>query len=68
MYRSQTMKDESFWIVVKDGEPLSSGIRCEGGKDEAKEVRKKLTSAGGSWKAQKTTQREIDATRSLQTA
>ncbi len=55
------MKDEAFWIVVEDGKPLGSGIRCDGGKDEAKDVRKRMTQAGGIWKTMKTTEREIKA-------
>lgn len=54
------MKDDSFWIVVEDGKPLTSGIRCELGKNQAKEVRKmKEQQTSRKWKALKTTQKEL---------
>lgn len=55
------MKDETFWIVVEEGALLSSGIRCDEGKEQAKQIRKKKTQlTGRSWKAIKTTQKAID--------
>jgi len=54
------MKDDSFWIVVEDGKPLTSGIRCELGKGQAKELRrKKEEQTGRKWKTLKTTKKEI---------
>lgn len=53
------MKDNSFWIVVEEGKSLASGIRCDGGKSEAKNLRKEMEQQGGKWKALKTTKKEI---------
>ena len=57
------MKDDSFWMVVREGASLHSGIRCEGGKSEAKELRKEMQQRhGGEWKTIKTTKKELAAT------
>jgi hypothetical protein len=54
------MKDGSFWIVVEDGKALTSGIRCDLGKVQAKELRKeKEEQTGRKWKALKTTKKEL---------
>lgn len=55
------MKDDStFWIVYEEGKPKSSGIRCDEGKAEAKELRKlKESETGRKWKSEKTTQHEL---------
>jgi len=54
------MKDNSFWIVVEEGQPLKNGIRCDGGKGQAKELRKeKEEQTGRKWKTLKTTKKEI---------
>lgn len=55
------MKDDSFWMVVKEGKSVKSGIRCEGGKSEAKELRKEMEQQGGKWKALKLTKKEFAA-------
>ncbi len=54
------MKDDTFWIVVQKGLPLKTGIRCDSGKEEAKELRKKKTAAtGNEWQAKKVTPKEF---------
>jgi hypothetical protein len=54
------MKDKSFWVVVEKGKLLASGIRCDLGKGEAKELRKeKEKQTGRKWKVLKTTEKEF---------
>jgi len=62
------MKDDSVWMVIEDGKPLTMGIRCEGGKEAAKDLRKKKeTETGRKWKSKKVTERELkDAALRLQ--
>jgi len=57
------MKDQDvIWVVLKKDAPLRTGIRCELGKSEAKELRKKMQQQhGGEWMSKKTTQQEIAA-------
>lgn len=56
------MKDDSFWIVVEDGKPLKSGIRCDEGKEEAKNLRRsKELETGLKWSAKKVTKKELAA-------
>lgn len=57
------MKDESFWVVVEEGKTLASGIRCDQGKEQAKEFRRvKERQTGKAWKAIKTTKKELSST------
>lgn len=54
------MKDDSFWIVVEEGRMISDGIRCDGGKSEAQELRKDMeASTRRRWKAMKVTKKEF---------
>lgn len=56
------MKDDSIWLVVEAGKSVHSGIRCESGKPEAKEIRKKMTKqTGREWKTLKLTKKELAA-------
>ena len=52
--------DAEVWVVVEEGKHVSTGIPCELGKAQAKELRKEMTKkTGRSWTSKKTTQKEI---------
>jgi hypothetical protein len=59
--KKSRMKDTTeIWIVLREGSSLRTAIRCEGGKMEAKELRKEMQlKHGGAWKSLKTTKKEF---------